>query len=383
MFILKIAFQIYVNYLAFWVLPRWLYFSFFANKLHKKRKELKNITSSFKHQLKANSDLYTDAEVSKLREIYAQCKEAKANKLPEIELSKVIEEAEKQYNTITGNLKVKSSIYRELTDTLVISFAIAFGVRSLFFQPFKIPTGSMQPTLYGIHLQKGGNKTTPNKLMQIFNYVNYSWIYPTGSAVEDGKLVSAPNRIYPLFTNMQNSGSMIPLFPRTDLSLEIQTKNGVKKQNLNIPAAYPGRVEDEAYLFNKTEIGRYLMFLAKQDGKTYKKGESIIDARLVTGDHLFVNRFTFQFREPKRGDITVFITDGFDNMAGRYYIKRLVGMPGDTLTVKADHKLWVKEKGKTEFRIVDGTDSKAFENMYSMVGGYKGYSQDGCFNPIN
>jgi signal peptidase I len=378
--ILKIVFQIYINYLAFWVFPRWVYFSLFANKRHKLQKELKDLISTTKHQIKSNRDFYGESEYLSLKNLYKECQSKKKSQPALNELEKFIKQASGQLNELTGSIYVKSSIVRELTDTLVISFAIAFGIRSLFFQPFKIPTGSMQPTLYGIHLEKGDNKTTPNPVRQLFNYVNYSWRYPASPAVATGTLVNAHNRIYPLITNMESSKS-IPFFPNTKLSLVLQTPEGTHKQPITIPAQYPGRISSEFQLFNKTEIGRFLMFLAKQNGKTYQKDENILNARLVTGDHLFVNRFTFQFREPKRGDITVFVTDGFENMAGRYYIKRLIGMPGDTITVKADHKLWVKEKGKSEFRVIDGNDAKAFEHMYSMVGGYRGYSQEGCFNP--
>ena len=34
---------------------------------------------------------------------------------------------------------------------LVVAISVAMAFRAYFYQPFKIPTGSMQPTLYGIH----------------------------------------------------------------------------------------------------------------------------------------------------------------------------------------------------------------------------------------
>ena len=33
---------------------------------------------------------------------------------------------------------------------LVVAIVFAAGVKAYFLQPFRIPTGSMQPTLYGI-----------------------------------------------------------------------------------------------------------------------------------------------------------------------------------------------------------------------------------------
>jgi len=32
----------------------------------------------------------------------------------------------------------------------LVALAVAMGIRTFFLQPFKIPTGSMQPTLFGV-----------------------------------------------------------------------------------------------------------------------------------------------------------------------------------------------------------------------------------------
>ena len=58
--------------------------------------------------------------------------------------------------------------------------------------------------------------------------------------------------------------------------------------------------------------------------------ESMVPTFMVR-DRLFVNKFIYRFVEPERGDIVVFKSPRGDN---KDYVKRLVGLPGETLEVK-------------------------------------------------
>lgn len=79
-------------------------------------------------------------------------------------------------------------------------------------------------------------------------------------------------------------------------------------------------------------------------GKKVKKGDPILNFDILTGDLLFVDRFTYNFFPPKVGQGFVFKTENIHspNMRDRntgeqiaqYYIKRLVGEPGDKLEVR-------------------------------------------------
>ena len=52
------------------------------------------------------------------------------------------------------------------------------------------------------------------------------------------------------------------------------------------------------------------------------------------GDDLFGLRLAYQFSEPKRGDIVIF---RFPDDETQKYVKRVIGLPGETITFVGDH----------------------------------------------
>ncbi|MDE6951130.1 MAG: signal peptidase I [Lachnospiraceae bacterium] len=53
---------------------------------------------------------------------------------------------------------------------------------------------------------------------------------------------------------------------------------------------------------------------------------------LYNGQSVLINKFSYSFGSPKRGDVIVFLPNGNENT--HYYIKRVVGLPGETITIK-------------------------------------------------
>ena len=43
-----------------------------------------------------------------------------------------------------------NAVWRENVEVILVAMAVAMAIRTFFVQPFKIPTGSMQPTLFGV-----------------------------------------------------------------------------------------------------------------------------------------------------------------------------------------------------------------------------------------
>jgi signal peptidase I len=71
--------------------------------------------------------------------------------------------------------------------------------------------------------------------------------------------------------------------------------------------------------------------------KPYRIPSESMASTLRPGDRVLVNRVVYRLREPQRGDVLVFHYPRDRTMV---FIKRIVGVPGDTLRIRAGH-LWV------------------------------------------
>ena len=66
---------------------------------------------------------------------------------------------------------------------------------------------------------------------------------------------------------------------------------------------------------------------------------------LEAGDSVLINKMSYIFKEPKRGDIIVFKPNG--SKKSRYYIKRVVGIPGDKVIIK-NGKIYINDEEYTD-----------------------------------
>ncbi len=73
--------------------------------------------------------------------------------------------------------------------------------------------------------------------------------------------------------------------------------------------------------------------------RTHVSGESM-ENTLDDGDQLIVDKITYRFRDPERFDIIVF---PFHYKENTYYIKRIIGLPGETVQV-ADGMIYIDGK---------------------------------------
>jgi len=346
--------------LLFWLLIGHSLWRRLLPRRYRVRQSLKETQHHLAHHLRVNRDLLRAPQLARLQAEIGTL-QAWRSSADTAQAAAALEALQDDWDRLLPPRRFPR--VKEYLEVLVVAFALAFGVRSLFLQPFKIPTGSMQPTLFGIHYEKLSEPPALNAVQRFFEYLHYSKRYVYCQVQESGFVEIAPAR------------PAIPLFPRIDVTI-----GGVRYR---LPGACEVQQDSAGRRFYVTPYPAINEAYWRHVPVT--QGQVLACGYLELGDHLFVDRTHFFFSEPKRGDITVFLTDGIMSpdgtplaARGRYYIKRLVGLPGDTLLIR-DHQLYVKSPGSPEFKLVDGGVTPAFARIYSHQGGYRGY----CHFPLD
>jgi signal peptidase I len=108
------------------------------------------------------------------------------------------------------------------------------------------------------------------------------------------------------------------------------------------PLRLPGPLTPMMEIGFKEVLGK-----AQMNGGRIPANTVICEGTIDSGDLVLVDKFSYHFRKPKRGEVFVFDTLGIrgihersgDQAAGSHYIKRLCGVPGDTLSVDSPNLL--------------------------------------------
>lgn len=149
---------------------------------------------------------------------------------------------------------------------------------------YKVPAGSMQPALLGVHSENEIEETG------FFDRLLYGRYAENITALDSGSV-----------TNIQ------------------PTSGG--------------------FSFEIGESPHWLPAFAYRDGlkAAYQKGETIWSGMVILGDFVLADRTAYLSRDPQRGDIALFSTRGIENpgvQTNSLYLKRIAGLPGETITLK-------------------------------------------------
>ncbi|MBQ9803702.1 MAG: signal peptidase I [Lentisphaeria bacterium] len=299
-----------------------------------KRKQRKFL-ADLKSRRHAEDDLLSPALRSRFDEVIAKLEQAQGK-----DIAGAIKTAEAEYNALP--LPRRGWQYVVL-DLIFVVGAIAFALRGLYFQPFRIPTGSMQPTLFGIHYQSEKDNANPG--FKVLPGVLHQIVYGTAPAKAEVKNPGA----FQGFTHLEPG----TVFDRMRFQI------GSDEYSL------PG-TDRQVYDYAGLARG------------SFDAGDKLGGGDITIGDHLFVERFSIYLKAPSRGDVIVFNTENLsvDNIAlsdagGYYYIKRVAALPGDTVKIEKN-QLWVRPRGKREFRRIQDIEPR-FRKIYSHRGGYHGH----------
>lgn len=198
---------------------------------------------------------------------------------------------------------------REWLDTFVVAISVAMAFRCYFYEPFNIPTGSMQETLWGNHSapceNPGVMEKTPLKWVQ--------WFF-TGRDYKD--LVASDSGV--LSIQARKDG-------RCDLGVISRGKT-VNRWKVPQDAMEPLLLSLSDCCRTDSYGNRYI---------EVKKGQRLWSGYDVTGDFIFVNNWWWNFFKPQDGDVMIFSTTGIPCIQqGTHYIKRMKATPGETYVIE-------------------------------------------------
>ncbi|MFZ5390838.1 MAG: signal peptidase I [Patescibacteria group bacterium] len=121
----------------------------------------------------------------------------------------------------------------------------------------------------------------------------------------------------------------------------------------------------------------------------YVKGESM-EPNYLNKDYLLIDEISFRFREPARGEVVVL---RYPRNEKEFFIKRVVGLPGDRVVIK-DGAVWLSKAGEqlekqTEDYLPAGLTTLGDQDItlqadqYYVLGDNRGASLDSrSFGPV-
>ena len=108
---------------------------------------------------------------------------------------------------------------------------------------------------------------------------------------------------------------------------------------------------------------------------------------LADGDNLIVDKISYRFKEPERYDIIVF---PYEYKEDTYYIKRIIGLPGETVMISSEGVIYINGKelkesyGREVIRNAGlaGAPIELKDGEYFVLGDNRNNSEDSRFSDV-
>jgi signal peptidase I len=303
-------------------------------------------------------DVLSEADRKELCARTEDLRQKVSSKADAAELKLGIEALEPVLQRLGGKIYPKTTMIDNVEFFLVAAIVV-LGFRAFIAQPFKIPTNSMWPSYYGMTADNlMARNENPNPVMTALRFVTLGAFRQEASAAKAGELsfkvfpdgrmaytvvkgrkwlvIPTEYKEYTFFVDNTEAKIRVPTeFSEFDEVMQTTLFGGIDgyRQALMQASANKHLTQSTALLRQgSNDLARVLVL---QTGKTYVAGQPIMRFDILTGDQLFVDRISYHFVQPKPGDGFVFRTG---NIAGigmdSYYIKRLVGTPGDKIEIR-------------------------------------------------
>jgi signal peptidase I len=266
----------------------------------------------------------------------------------------------------TGGTIFPRSAWGENVEFFLAAAIAILGFKAYFLKPMVIPTNSMWPSYYGMTAETFPPGTpAPGPLARIgrlaaFGAVRHEVDAPVAGEVSalfvmgtdgqphlvhgsaDGRswlVLPAKVAEYTLFVDDEPVAIQVPedFDGFQQVLMETYFPNAHSFADQWARAQNEGRIQERVIAVSATES--YRVFRVPL-GRTVDAGDPLVRFDLLKGDMVFVDCLSYHFVHPRPGSGFVFETENIAGLADsehpdEYLIKRLVGLPGDTLEIKA------------------------------------------------
>lgn len=284
----------------------------------------------------------------------------------------------------------------ENVDMILVAAIVVLTIRTFFLQPFIIPTNSMYPSYNGmtfeLYSEDDRSPAFPLNIVRraFVGASHQSLVAPVSGEIHvpvfrqpnpDGRIefryvegrkwfgiLPAIFREYTLFVGGRPTSIQVP----AEFNLDDVIRDAFFPENEDL-------TDTLRELNREGQFARSGNLLLAPTSKRARAGEPVLRFDRISGDALFVDRFSYHFIRPRVGDPFVFRTreieglrDSRGEIQDKYYIKRIAGGPGDELEIREPVLM---RNGQPN------TGSRAFERNAEQFPPFRGYRALGKLEP--